>query len=81
MTSRVAIVTGAARSIGLAIADRVAADGAVVVAVDRDGERLREAAQRLGERAVRSSRTSPTERLPTARSPMCSGASAGSTCS
>jgi 3-oxoacyl-[acyl-carrier protein] reductase len=52
MTSRVAIVTGAARGIGLAIADRVAADGAVVVAVDRDGQRLREAAQRLGERAV-----------------------------
>jgi 2-dehydro-3-deoxy-L-rhamnonate dehydrogenase (NAD+) len=50
MTSRVAIVTGAARGIGLAIAERVAADGAVVVGVDRDGERLRAAARRLGER-------------------------------
>jgi NAD(P)-dependent dehydrogenase (short-subunit alcohol dehydrogenase family) len=52
VTARVAIVTGAARGIGLAVAKRVAADGAVVVAVDRDGERLRDAAQRLGEHAV-----------------------------
>jgi 2-dehydro-3-deoxy-L-rhamnonate dehydrogenase (NAD+) len=52
VTARVAIVTGAARGIGLAIAERVAADGAVVVAVDRDGERLRDAGQRLGEHAV-----------------------------
>jgi 3-oxoacyl-[acyl-carrier protein] reductase len=52
VTAGVAIVTGAARGIGLAIAERVAADGVVVVAVDRDGERLREAAQHLGERAV-----------------------------
>jgi 3-oxoacyl-[acyl-carrier protein] reductase len=52
VTDRVAIVTGAARGIGLAIAERVGADGSIVVAVDRDGERLGEAAQRLGERAV-----------------------------
>jgi NADP-dependent 3-hydroxy acid dehydrogenase YdfG len=52
VTVRVAIVTGAARGIGLAIAERVAAEGAVVVAVGRDGQRLREAAERLGERAL-----------------------------
>jgi NAD(P)-dependent dehydrogenase (short-subunit alcohol dehydrogenase family) len=52
VTARVAIVTGAARGIGLAIAERIAADGAVVVGVDRDGERLHEAARRLGERGV-----------------------------
>jgi NAD(P)-dependent dehydrogenase (short-subunit alcohol dehydrogenase family) len=52
VTARVAIVTGAARGIGLAIAERVAADGAVVVGVDRDGERLHAAARRLGERGV-----------------------------
>jgi 2-dehydro-3-deoxy-L-rhamnonate dehydrogenase (NAD+) len=52
VTARVAIVTGAARGIGLAIAERVAADDAVVFAVDRDGERLGAAARRLGERAL-----------------------------
>ena len=52
MTERVAIVTGAAQGIGLAVAERLLADGAIVAAVDRDGERLEEEARRLGERAV-----------------------------
>jgi 3-oxoacyl-[acyl-carrier protein] reductase len=52
VTAHVAIVTGAARGIGLAVAQHLAADGMVVAAVDRDGERLRGAAERLGERAA-----------------------------
>jgi NAD(P)-dependent dehydrogenase (short-subunit alcohol dehydrogenase family) len=52
VSERVAIVTGAARGIGLAVAARLIADGVVVAAVDRDEERLRTEMQRLGERAV-----------------------------
>jgi NAD(P)-dependent dehydrogenase (short-subunit alcohol dehydrogenase family) len=52
VSERVAIVTGAARGIGLAVAARLIADGVVVAAVDRAEERLRTEMQRLGERAV-----------------------------
>jgi NAD(P)-dependent dehydrogenase (short-subunit alcohol dehydrogenase family) len=52
VSERVAIVTGAARGIGLAVAARLIVDGVVVAAVDRDEERLRTEVQRLGERAV-----------------------------
>jgi NAD(P)-dependent dehydrogenase (short-subunit alcohol dehydrogenase family) len=38
-TGRVALVSGAARGIGKAIALRLGAEGATVVAVDIDGER------------------------------------------
>lgn len=48
MTGRVAIVTGAARGIGLAIGERLAREGARVAAVDRDEERLAEAAASAG---------------------------------
>lgn len=48
MTS--AVVTGAAKGIGLAIAERLITDGAHVVALDRDGAALRSEAQRLGPR-------------------------------
>lgn len=47
-----AIVTGAARGIGLAIAERLAAEGALVALVDADADALREAAAALGEGAL-----------------------------
>jgi 3-oxoacyl-[acyl-carrier protein] reductase len=45
---RVAIVTGAGRGIGFAIASRLSQDGAAVVVVDRDADLLRTARERIG---------------------------------
>jgi 2-dehydro-3-deoxy-L-rhamnonate dehydrogenase (NAD+) len=47
-----ALVTGAARGIGLAIAERLCADGARVALVDRDAAAVEAAAARLGDDAV-----------------------------
>jgi len=47
--SKVVLVTGAAGGIGLAAAEAFAAEGARVMLVDRDGERVEAAAQRLRE--------------------------------
>jgi NAD(P)-dependent dehydrogenase (short-subunit alcohol dehydrogenase family) len=47
-TNRVAIVTGGASGIGLAIAERLAADGHAVAVLDRNAEAAVEAGERLG---------------------------------
>lgn len=51
LAGRIAAVTGAASGIGLACATALLAEGATVVLVDRDGDRLRELTDRLGPRA------------------------------
>ena len=51
LSGQVAIVTGSARGIGRATAERLSADGAYVVLVDSDGEEVRSAAAALGDRA------------------------------
>ncbi len=48
LEGRVAIVTGAAQGIGLAIAQRFAAEGAKLIMVDRNGDKVRAAALPLG---------------------------------
>ena len=52
LSGRRALVTGAASGIGAAIAERFAAAGAVVVAVDRDEAGLKDLVGRFGEDAV-----------------------------
>ena len=51
LRGRRALVTGAARGIGFAIAQRLAQDGAEVLLNGRDGDALADAATRIGERA------------------------------
>jgi len=51
-TERSALVTGAARGIGLAIAERLIADGSRVAIVDIDGAAVTAAATRLGKNAL-----------------------------
>jgi 3-oxoacyl-[acyl-carrier protein] reductase len=52
MPDRAALVTGGARGIGFAIAERLIADGTRVAVVDIDGAAATEAAARLGKNAV-----------------------------
>ncbi|AIT81504.1 SDR family NAD(P)-dependent oxidoreductase [Novosphingobium pentaromativorans] len=48
LTGKVALITGAGRGLGAAIAERFAREGASVVLVDRDEGAVRETAERLG---------------------------------
>lgn len=56
LEGKIAVVTGAARGIGFAVADRLARDGARLVIADLDGDELESAADQLagkhGERPV-----------------------------
>lgn len=54
LVGRVAAVTGAAHGIGLAIAERLAADGAAVVLADLDGPGVEAAVSRLTEQGYRA---------------------------
>jgi NAD(P)-dependent dehydrogenase (short-subunit alcohol dehydrogenase family) len=49
---RTAIITGSARGIGKAIADRLASEGAKVVIADIDQEKANETARNLGDHAI-----------------------------
>jgi NAD(P)-dependent dehydrogenase (short-subunit alcohol dehydrogenase family) len=52
LAGQTALVTGAARGLGFATAQRLAAEGAHVALFDRDGEALAAAAERLAERGA-----------------------------
>ena len=52
MTNKIALVTGAARGIGFACAEALAADDAQVIIVDLKESAARDAAARIGRGAV-----------------------------
>jgi NAD(P)-dependent dehydrogenase (short-subunit alcohol dehydrogenase family) len=52
LDGRVAVVTGASRGIGLAIAEKLISDGATVVMTSRKPDAIKRAAASLGDRAI-----------------------------
>ena len=63
LEGKVAIVTGAGRGIGRAIAERLARDGAAVVVVDRDEDTARGTAQALASAGRRSLAIRPMKKV------------------
>jgi 3-oxoacyl-[acyl-carrier protein] reductase/pyridoxal 4-dehydrogenase len=61
LEGRVAIVTGAAQGIGRAVADKLAAEGAQVVAVDLNGDGAERAASATGGIAVQADVSKPDD--------------------
>ena len=57
---RVAIVTGGGSGIGLAISERLAADGMAVAVFDRDGEAAEAAAGKIAADGRSGARASPS---------------------
>ena len=80
-TTRVAIVTGGGSGIGLAISERLAADGAAVAVLDLNGAAAEEAAAKIASRrrdrrsaSTSTSPTGPASRPPSPRSSSALGA-------
>jgi pyridoxal 4-dehydrogenase len=61
LENRVAIVTGAAQGIGRAVADKLAQEGARVVAVDRNGEGAEAAGQATGGHGLQADVSRPDD--------------------
>src|SRR2546425_4807382 len=61
LQDRVAIVTGAAQGIGKAVADKLAAEGAKIVAVDLNGEGAERTAAGVDGAAVQAGISSPQD--------------------
>lgn len=59
LTRQVAVVTGAASGLGLAIAERLREQGAEIALIDIDAERVAAEAKRLGGRAIACDLTDP----------------------